>query len=536
MVSDQDHSRDVVSGAESFSYSVTDQFGNSLDGSMAVKMIRPDSLTISITDGTGPTVSKNAVIALDEEGLATANATGSVNNTSESAFDTVSFNGGSDAIASVVFGATTGISLTGYNGTAITWSAGGGSTVTGTIGGIAAITLTLTSVTTGAAAGATVTATLSDNFAHLSGLNENTLSISGVTVVATDIDGDPATATVALTIKDDVPTLTVSDTPTTVVEGATANGTWALTPGADGVTSVSVTFGTASGSLALTAGSELVLVQAAGTLTVRADHTFSYAAANGQDQDLSPSVSFTLAALDGDNDPTSDSLTISITDGAGPTVSKNAVIALDEEGLATANATGSVNNTSESAFDTVSFNGGSDAIASVVFGATTGISLTGYNGTAITWSAGGGSTVTGTIGGIAAITLTLTSVTTGAAAGATVTATLSDNFAHLSGLNENTLSISGVTVVATDIDGSAAAATVALTIKDDVPSAVADTDAIGEEGVSIAGNVISGVGADVNAAGGGYCRCRWIPEHDSEAWSALSLAIAVLKLPAALVP
>ena len=77
-------------------------------------------------------------------------------------------------------------------GTAITWSAGGGSTVTGTIGGIAAITLTLTSVTTGATAGATVTATLSDNFAHLSGLNENTLSISGVTVVATDIDGDPS--------------------------------------------------------------------------------------------------------------------------------------------------------------------------------------------------------------------------------------------------------------------------------------------------------------------------------------------------------
>ena len=103
---------------------------------------------------------------------------------------------------------------------------------------------------------------------------------------ATDNDGTvSANDTLNVTVQDDAPTLTVSDTPTTVVEGATANGTWALTPGADGVTSVLVTFGGVSGTLNLPVGGNVVLTQPTGTLTVRADHTFSFAAANGQDQD-----------------------------------------------------------------------------------------------------------------------------------------------------------------------------------------------------------------------------------------------------------
>src|SRR3546814_15892876 len=51
-------------------------------------------------------------------------------------------------------------------------------------------------------------------------------------VVASDQDGDSATATVNLTVSDDVPTLTV-DGQTSVVEGATATGTWSQVIGAD---------------------------------------------------------------------------------------------------------------------------------------------------------------------------------------------------------------------------------------------------------------------------------------------------------------
>jgi len=293
----------------------------------------------------------------------------------------------------------------------------------------------------------------------------------------TDINGKTTTGTINVSIVDDVPTA-VSETARSVAEDAVDIGGNVLTndtQGADGATVTSVTINTAGGPVvqAIAAVGTTTVTTSYGVYTFTAAGVWTFNPSANLNNAAGVDAGFTYIITDGDGDKSTASQPITVTDGANPTTAKNAVIALDEEGLGTVNATGTnPAATSESASDTVSFNGGSDNIASIVFGSTAGISLTGYAGTAITWSAGGGNTVTGTIGGIVAITLTLSSVTTGATAGATVTATLSDNFIHLSGSGENSIGISGVTVVATDTDGDTAAATVALTVKDDVPVAV----------------------------------------------------------------
>src|SRR3546814_12828069 len=76
--------------------------------------------------------------------------------------------------------------------------------------------------------------------------------------------------------------LNVSDTPTSVVEGATVSGSWALDAGADGVNSIAVTFGSGSATLSLTPGSSVSIAQPTGTLTVDANARFRFAAAGDQ--------------------------------------------------------------------------------------------------------------------------------------------------------------------------------------------------------------------------------------------------------------
>src|SRR3546814_12706943 len=93
---------------------------------------------------------------------------------------------------------------------------------------------------------------------------------------------------------------------------------WALDAGADGVTSIAVTFGSGSATLSLTPGSSVSIAQPTGTLTVDANGSFSFAAAGDQNDAANPSASFTLSAVDRDGDPPQDSLTIAIADGANP--------------------------------------------------------------------------------------------------------------------------------------------------------------------------------------------------------------------------
>ncbi|MBV7522768.1 hypothetical protein, partial [Ensifer sp. ENS12] len=108
--------------------------------------------------------------------------------------------------------------------------------------GVAAITVTLVPpalpIAPGANGQATINVQLSDNFPHPAGLAQNTIDLTGITVVASDQDGDSATATVGISVVDDVPTA-VDDSAQSVVEGGaqiSGNVLGNDTAGADGAT------------------------------------------------------------------------------------------------------------------------------------------------------------------------------------------------------------------------------------------------------------------------------------------------------------
>lgn len=180
-----DHSGGDI--AADFTYTLTDGDG---DFDTAVQ-------PITITDGAGPAAGLPISLALDDQNLADGSTPGT---TSDS--DTITFTPGSDDIASIVFGGVGG--LTG----GLTWVRVSDTQITGSDGARLVVTLDL-SVTNNVA---TVTATLNDNFDDHTGINVDDLADLGtVNVVATDIDGDPVSASVSVSVSDDLPSISASD-------------------------------------------------------------------------------------------------------------------------------------------------------------------------------------------------------------------------------------------------------------------------------------------------------------------------------------
>ena len=208
--------------------------------------------------------------------------------------------------------------------------------------------------------------------------------LSGIGFTVTDSDGSQSSGSFGVSIIDDLPTLNISDTPISVVEGATATGTWTLDRGADGVSSVNVSFGSGNATLSLAPGSSVSITQPTGTLTVNANGSFSFAAANNQNNAANPSASFTLSAVDRDGDPTSDSLTIAITDGANPVSATPITLTVSEAALADGSNPFSP---AEVATGSLSFTAGSDALSGFAFSGVAGLAtnLDGV-GTDIIWT------------------------------------------------------------------------------------------------------------------------------------------------------
>ncbi|MBN8411024.1 VCBS domain-containing protein [Halomonas litopenaei] len=467
-----------------------------------------DSHTVTITDGTGPTVtvtdsdpaSTNAAVSLDD-----AETEGDASSTDVAS---LTFTAGSDAIASIGFGSTDNIDVDGLNGT-LTWTLNSAGQLEGRTeaGGEPAITLTLNnngSVTAGQSAVVTVTATLADSLAHADGVDA--LTISGITVVGTDTDGTSTSANVGVTVADDQPTLQIGDSTepgtATVVEGQSVNGSWTTDAGADGAT-VTVSVGGDSQVLGSAADATVSFDLTEGTLTVGRDGSWTFEANNNLDQAESPSVNFTISTVDTDGDTASDSHTVTITDGTGPTVTvtdsdpatTNAAVSLDD-----ADTEGDASSTDVAS---LTFTAGSDAIASIGFGSTDNIDVDGLNGT-LTWTLNSAGQLEGRTeaGGEPAITLTLNnngSVTAGQSAVVTVTATLADSLAHADGVDA--LTISGITVVGTDTDGTSTSANVGVTVADDQPTLqIGDSTEPGTatvvEGQSVNGSWTTDAGAD----------------------------------------
>ncbi len=323
-------------------------------------------------------------------------------------------------------------------------------------------------IAAGTTGNVTVKATLLQPIGHGTSPNTDTVTIDGLRLTATDSDGDSATAKLSVTVEDDKPTVDVVGA-TTVVEGGMLNGTWTHAYNADGAGSLKVVFN----------GTEYNIGQAIdtgkGILTVKADGTWTFKAANNLDNSVAQNVSFGVKITDKDGDSATDTHGLSITNGDGPSWNDpdpgNALgnnVALHDAHLR--------GGASESHTMTVSFTAGSDAITSFALGLGTGADapkvLIGGVETPLTWAKVGNDLI-GYQNGVATIKLELSgasSIAAGATGSVTVKATLLQPVMHEDNPNADTVTIDGLRLTATDTDGDTATAKLSVTIEDDKPS------------------------------------------------------------------
>ncbi|WP_152986748.1 hypothetical protein, partial [Pseudovibrio sp. POLY-S9] len=167
----------------------------------------------------------------------------------------------------------------------------------GSINGTPAIILALdaSAIPAGQQGSVQITATLTDAFPH--DTSGNPIKINGITINASDHDGDTVTADIQVNIIDDTPQLVIADTPTSVAEGNTLNGTWSLSPGADGVTQITVSVpGEANQTISLSTNTPATFTLPKGTLTVNPDGTYSFEATTNLDNDGPQEQAFTITA------------------------------------------------------------------------------------------------------------------------------------------------------------------------------------------------------------------------------------------------
>ncbi len=173
----------------SFTYIITDG-----DGDTA-----PAAQPITITDGAKPGDAGTITLALDDQNLADGRTPAPPENNAA----TLSFGQGSDAISTIVF--DTDLML--LNNANLTWERTDATHIVGKDTGSGAPVVTLELVRSGLTA--TVTATLNDNYDAHPGLGDILVNLGSVKVIATDIDGDTAFGTVAVTVSDDIPVVTL---------------------------------------------------------------------------------------------------------------------------------------------------------------------------------------------------------------------------------------------------------------------------------------------------------------------------------------
>ena len=299
-----------------------------------------------------------------------------------------------------------------------------------------------------------------------------------------------------------------------MAEGATLNGTWASAIGADvegAITKVVVA------GQEYDLGSEIT-VGALGKLTVKADHTWTFVANNGLDNDPVPSVSFTVRVTDSDGDKVEATESFTITDASTPTDNNQSVAAVDDDGLTGGNPASTVGDLDANVGD---LDTTSEAIFKGVLQGSVGADGAGSNGFTFATALSGGTatlgqeTVTYTVvDGVLTAKITTSPDTarvgtdlfkveiTGKATGA-YTVTLLDNVLHAAGPDDEGATDPTVVLgyVITDADGSATTNnTLTITFDDDAPSvSIGDKTSVAE-GQTLDGTWTRAVGADATGA------------------------------------
>ncbi|MFA6220559.1 MAG: DUF5801 repeats-in-toxin domain-containing protein, partial [Erythrobacter sp.] len=410
--------------------------------------------TIVIVTPDNPAGAVNATAQVNEAGLPARNGEPEGSNSASDAEITT---------GTIVFTTPDGFASLTINGVAVSAV---GQTIAGEFG-----TLTITAIGDG-------------QLGYSYALTDNTLSpeVDSFAVTVTEVDGDTASATLDISIIDDVPDA-VDEVALTIVEddpaGLSGNVIDNDVEGADGARVTSVNIGGTDYAIAASGTTPVVTANGAYTFDALGNWTFDpNPGLNQSDGPIDASFTYTLSDGDGDSDTAVQP--ISIADGAGPADPAPIVLPLDDQNLADGSTPAGV----DFAADTLHFVAGSDPFASFAFGDTSGL-LGG-----LTWVRVDDTTITGSDGGRLVVTLTLSV----SGDDATVTAVLNDNYLGHPGIDIDDLAMLGsVEVIATDTDGDTATGGVLVRVSDDLP------DALDEGPRMVAEDAVGTIGGDVTA-------------------------------------
>ncbi|HHX8475365.1 TPA: retention module-containing protein [Vibrio diabolicus] len=321
-------------------------------------------------------------------------------------------------------------------------------------------------------------------------------------IIATDFDGDTTTATIPVTITDDVPTidnvvpLTVDEDDLATIgsdqnDDAFMSGSFSTTEGSDSVVKYQLD-ATADPVAGLTSHGEPVVLAE----TANGDGSFTYTAtANGNDvfelvvkpdgsytftlqgpldhavNSDSLQIDFPIIATDFDGDTSTETLPVTIVDDK-PTINDVDAIRVDEDDLATIGSDGSDGSDPISIDGNFTTTQGSDGVVSYQLdAAATPVDGLTSKGVAVnlteTANGDGGFTYQATAGTESVFTLTVNT-------DGSYNFTLQGPIDHATDSDELTLNFP---IIATDFDGDTTTETIPVTIVDDKPT-ITDVDAI----------------------------------------------------------
>ncbi|MCA2453255.1 VCBS domain-containing protein, partial [Vibrio alginolyticus] len=318
-------------------------------------------------------------------------------------------------------------------------------------------------------------------------------------IIATDFDGDTTTATIPVTITDDVPTinnvvpLTVDEDDLATIgsdqnDDAFMSGSFTTTEGSDSVVKYQLD-ATADPVAGLTShGEPVVLAETANgdgsftytatadgnavfELVVKPDGSYTFTLQGPLDHAVnsdSLQIDFPIIATDFDGDTSTETLPVTIVDDK-PTIIDVDAIRVDEDDLATIGSDGSDPISIDGNFTTTQ---GSDGVVSYQLDAAAtpvdGLTSQGVAVTLTETANGDGSyTYEATAGTEAVFTLTVNT-------DGSYNFTLQGPIDHATGSDELTLNFP---IIATDFDGDTTTETIPVTIVDDKPT-ITDVDAI----------------------------------------------------------
>ncbi|MBT0087663.1 retention module-containing protein [Vibrio alginolyticus] len=318
-------------------------------------------------------------------------------------------------------------------------------------------------------------------------------------IIATDFDGDTTTATIPVTITDDVPTidnvvpLTVDEDDLASIgsdqnDDAFMSGSFTTTEGSDSVVKYQLD-ATADPVAGLTSQGEPVVLaettngdgsftytatadgNAVFELVVKPDGSYTFTLQGPLDHAVNSDglqIDFPIIATDFDGDTSSKTLPVTIVDDK-PTITDVDAIRVDEDDLATIGSDGSDPISIDGNFTTTQ---GSDGVVSYQLDAAAtpvdGLTSQGVAVTLTETANGDGSyTYEATAGTEAVFTLTVNT-------DGSYNFTLQGPIDHATGSDELTLNFP---IIATDFDGDTTTETIPVTIVDDKPS-ITDVDAI----------------------------------------------------------